>query len=316
MAMGKRKPRQESLFIATDQLAQSPGHPFYQRLNALLAEAEFDRWVEQRCREYYEQDEPRGRKSIPPGVYFRMILIGYFESLPSQRGIAWRCSDSRSLAEFLGFAVDERTPDHSSLSRIHGRLPLEIHQAVFVFVLKLAAEHHLLAGKTVAVDSTTLEADAAKAARLPIAAVFDLGQGPCVWVVDPATATLSAARIALAGYDSDWAFIGAGVWLQFEGGDADYPVWTGGWWGNAAEVPVLALAGVPGDPNIVLQTALQNTVVVSDLPGPTGGIMLKSTTGATIIVNDTGIYIQNGKGASIVMVGPSVTINAGALVVV
>jgi uncharacterized protein involved in type VI secretion and phage assembly len=110
--------------------------------------------------------------------------------------------------------------------------------------------------------------------------------------------------------------IGAGVWLQFEAGDSDRPVWTGGWWGNAAEVPALALAGVPGDPNIVLQTTLQNAVVISDLPGPTGGIMLKSTTGATIIVNDTGIYIQNGKGASIVMAGPSVTINNGALVVV
>jgi uncharacterized protein involved in type VI secretion and phage assembly len=109
--------------------------------------------------------------------------------------------------------------------------------------------------------------------------------------------------------------VGAGVWLQFEGGDPDYPVWTGGWWGIAAEVPALALAGVPGDPNIVVQTTLQNALVLSDLPGPTGGIMLKSTTGATIIVNDTGIYIQNGKGASIVMVGPSVTINNGALVV-
>jgi len=110
--------------------------------------------------------------------------------------------------------------------------------------------------------------------------------------------------------------IGSGVFIQFEAGDPDRPVWMGGWWGDAAEVPALALAGVPGDPNIVLQTTLQNAVVVSDLPGPTGGIMLKSTTGATIIVNDTGIYIQNGKGASIVMVGPSVTINAGALVVV
>jgi uncharacterized protein involved in type VI secretion and phage assembly len=110
--------------------------------------------------------------------------------------------------------------------------------------------------------------------------------------------------------------IGAGVWVQFEGGDPDYPVWTGGWWGNAAEVPALALAGPPGDPNIVLQTTLQNTLVISDLPGPTGGIMLKSTTGATIIVNDTGIYIQNGKGASLIMVGPSVTINNGALVVI
>jgi uncharacterized protein involved in type VI secretion and phage assembly len=110
--------------------------------------------------------------------------------------------------------------------------------------------------------------------------------------------------------------IGAGVWIQFEAGDPDRPVWTGGWWGIAAEVPALGLAGVPGDANIVLQTTLQNAIVISDLPGPTGGIMLKSTTGATIIVNDTGIYIQNGKGASIVMTGPTVTVNAGALVVV
>jgi uncharacterized protein involved in type VI secretion and phage assembly len=109
--------------------------------------------------------------------------------------------------------------------------------------------------------------------------------------------------------------IGAGVWIQFEAGDPDRPVWSGGWWGNAAEVPALALAGVPGDANIVIQTMLQNAIVVSDLAGPTGGIMLKSTTGATILVNDTGIYIQNGKGASITLVGPSVTVNAGALVV-
>jgi uncharacterized protein involved in type VI secretion and phage assembly len=110
--------------------------------------------------------------------------------------------------------------------------------------------------------------------------------------------------------------VGAGVWIQFEAGDPDRPVWTGGWWGLAAEVPALALAGVPGDPNIVLQTTLQNSIVISDLPGPTGGIMLKSSTGATIIVNDTGIYIQNGKGASIIMAGPTVTINNGALVIV
>jgi uncharacterized protein involved in type VI secretion and phage assembly len=110
--------------------------------------------------------------------------------------------------------------------------------------------------------------------------------------------------------------VGSGVWLQFEAGDLDRPVWIGGWWGVAAEVPALALAGVPGDPNIVLQSALQNAMVISDLPGPTGGIMLRSTTGATIIVNDTGIYIQNGKGASIVMAGPTVTINNGALVIV
>lgn len=110
--------------------------------------------------------------------------------------------------------------------------------------------------------------------------------------------------------------IGAGVWVEFEGGNPDYPIWSGCFWGSAAEVPPLALAGIPASPNIVLQTAGQNTIVVSDLPGPTGGIMLKSLTGASIIVNDTGIYIQNGKGASIIMAGPSVTINNGALTVI
>jgi uncharacterized protein involved in type VI secretion and phage assembly len=110
--------------------------------------------------------------------------------------------------------------------------------------------------------------------------------------------------------------VGAGVWIEFEQGNPDYPVWVGGFWGLVGEVPALALAGVPGDPNIVLQTTAQNSIVVSDLPGPTGGIMLKSTTGATLIVNDTGIYIQNGKGASITLIGPTVTINAGALTVI
>ena len=109
--------------------------------------------------------------------------------------------------------------------------------------------------------------------------------------------------------------IGAGVWIEFENGDSDHPIWTGGFWGSVAEVPALALAGNPASPNIVLQSSLQNAIVISDLPGPTGGIMLKSTTGASIIVNDTGIYIQNGKGASLVMTGPTVTINNGALVV-
>jgi len=110
--------------------------------------------------------------------------------------------------------------------------------------------------------------------------------------------------------------IGSGVWVEFEQGDSDYPVWVGCYYGSVAEVPTLALAGNPASPNIAFQTTLQNTLIISDLPGPTGGIMLKSATGATIIVNDTGIYIQNGKGASLVMVGPSVTINNGALVVV
>lgn len=110
--------------------------------------------------------------------------------------------------------------------------------------------------------------------------------------------------------------IGSGVWVEFEQGDPDYPIWTGCFWGTAAEVPAIARLAPPAVPAIAFQTPLQNGVIISDVPGPSGGIMLKSTTGATLIVNDTGIYIQNGKGASIVMVGPSVTINQGALVII
>jgi uncharacterized protein involved in type VI secretion and phage assembly len=109
--------------------------------------------------------------------------------------------------------------------------------------------------------------------------------------------------------------IGAGVWVEFEQGDPDFPIWTGCFWGSAAEVPALAHTVPPALFGITLQTTLQNGIVISDVPGPTGGIMLKSTTGATIIVNDTGIYIQNGKGASIIMTGPTVTINQGAMVI-
>jgi uncharacterized protein involved in type VI secretion and phage assembly len=110
--------------------------------------------------------------------------------------------------------------------------------------------------------------------------------------------------------------IGAGVWVEFEQGDPGRPIWVGCRWGLASDVPPLAHAGLPISPNIVLQTAGQNSLVISDLPGPTGGIMLKSATGATIIVNDTGIYIQNGKGASLIMTGPTTNINNGALTVV
>ncbi len=109
--------------------------------------------------------------------------------------------------------------------------------------------------------------------------------------------------------------IGSGVWVEFEQGDPDYPIWTGCYWGSAAEVPALARTVPPALFGITMQTTLQNGIVISDTPGPTGGIMLKSTTGATIIVNDTGIYIQNGKGASIIMTGPTVTINQGAMVI-
>ena len=110
--------------------------------------------------------------------------------------------------------------------------------------------------------------------------------------------------------------IGSGVWVEFEQGDPDYPIWAGCFWGSAAEVPAMARLAPPVLSSFTIQTALQNGMLISDVPGPTGGIMLKSTTGAMIIVNDTGIYIQNGKGASIIMVGPSVTINQGAMVII
>lgn len=110
--------------------------------------------------------------------------------------------------------------------------------------------------------------------------------------------------------------VNAGVWVEFEQGDPDYPIWSGSWFGSVAEVPALALAAPPLSPSVVLQTAAQNAVVISDLPGPTGGIMLKSMTGATLIVNDLGIFLQNGKGAMISLAGPTVTINNGALVIV
>ena len=160
MALGKRETeRQADLFVMANRLPQSPGHVFYEKLNGLLAEAGFDRWVEKLCEPYYA--DGRGRPGIPPGTYFRMLLVGYFEGIGSQRGIAWRCSDSLSLREFLGVPLCEKSPDHSSLSIIRNRLPLEVHAAVFQWILGLAGTHKLLKGKTVGVDSTTLEANAA-----------------------------------------------------------------------------------------------------------------------------------------------------------
>ncbi len=157
--MGRRGgERQDELWIPTAAVARGPGHPFYDKLNELLAEAGFDRWVEERCRPYYAE---QGRPGIPPGVYFRMLLIGYFEGLESQRGIAWRCADSNSLKSFLGFGLTESTPDHSSLTNIRKRLPLEVHEEVFAFVLGIAQLKKLLKGQAVGVDATLLEANAA-----------------------------------------------------------------------------------------------------------------------------------------------------------
>jgi transposase len=160
MSMGKReRERQSDLWLATSHLAQSPGHPFYERLNAVLREAEFDTRTEELCRPFYAKG--KGRPSVPPGVYFRMLLIGYFEGIDSERGIAWRCADSLALRAFLGFALDESTPDSSSLCRIRQRLDVEVHQAVFQMVLEILEKRDLLRGKTIGIDATTLEANAA-----------------------------------------------------------------------------------------------------------------------------------------------------------
>ena len=160
MSLGRRNQEQQpSFWIAMDELPRSEGHVFYRKLHGLLREAGFDEFVEGLCEPYYH--DAMGRPGIPPGVYFRMLLVGYFEGLSSQRGIAWRCADSLSLREFLGVPLSEDTPDHSSLSRVRDRLPVSVHTSVFQFVLRVADEKGLLKGKTVGVDATTLEADAA-----------------------------------------------------------------------------------------------------------------------------------------------------------
>lgn len=124
--------------------------------------------------------------------------------------------------------------------------------------------------------------------------------------------------VPLAGIQNGFyalPIFGSGVWVEFEQGNPDYPIWVGGFWGSAVEVPAMSQMAPPVIPAITMQTPLKNGMQISDVPGPTGGIILQSTTGASIIVNDTGIYIQNGKGASLTMIGPVVTVNNGALTV-
>ena len=160
MAMGKhRSEKQDSMFIATSKLVKSPGHPFYEKMNEVLRGEGFDDFAEEMCGTFYA--ERLGRPSIPPGVYFRMLMIGYFEGLDSERGIDWRVSDSLALRRFLGYDLDERTPDHSSLTRTRQRLPLEVHVAVFGWMLQALARAGLVQGKTLGIDATTLEANAA-----------------------------------------------------------------------------------------------------------------------------------------------------------
>lgn len=160
MAMGKRsREQQQTLWISHEQAPRSLGHPFYQALNELLRQAGFDDFVESECVACYH--EHLGRPSIAPGVYFRCLLVGYFEGIDSERGIAWRCSDSLSLRQFLGMTLEQSPPDHSSLSRTRRLLPLEVHERVFQWVLAALGSKGLVKGRTVGIDATTLEANAA-----------------------------------------------------------------------------------------------------------------------------------------------------------
>lgn len=161
MAMGTRKKRerQQGLWIASGELAQPAANVFYDRLNEILDQHNFDRQVERICRRYYKP--PFGRPSITPGIYFRMLLIGYFEGLDSERGIAWRAADSLSLRKFLGYGLEQQIPDHSTISRTRRLLWVETHKAVFRWVLKILIEEGLVDGQTVSIDATTLEANAA-----------------------------------------------------------------------------------------------------------------------------------------------------------
>jgi transposase len=161
MAMGTRKQqeRQEELWVATAELPRSAGHPFYERLNELLEESGFDGFVEERCRRFYAPK--MGRPSLAPGVYFRLLLIGYFEGLEGERGIAWRAADSLGLRRFLRIGLEEMTPDHSTISRTRRLIDVETHREVFTWVLGVIAEKGLLKGKTLGIDATTLEANAA-----------------------------------------------------------------------------------------------------------------------------------------------------------
>ena len=160
MSLGRQGDRQSDLLLSWDELPRSAGHPFYDRLQEVLQTADFDRFVEGLCDRYYSSST-RGRSSLPPGRYFRMLLVGYFEGLDSERGIEWRCADSLSLREFLLLSSRETVPDHSWLSKTRSRLPLDVHETVFAWVLKQLDEHGLIKGDRIGVDASTMEANAA-----------------------------------------------------------------------------------------------------------------------------------------------------------
>src|SRR5438445_10795101 len=161
MAMGTRKQRekQEDIWITHTELASAPGHPFYQRLNELLEAERFDEFVEKQCAKFYAAKY--GRPSLTPGIYFRALLIGDFEGSGAERGIAWRLADSLARRRFVGISLDEYTPDHSTISRTRRLIDLDTHREVFSWVLGVLADRGLLKGQRIAIDATTLKANAA-----------------------------------------------------------------------------------------------------------------------------------------------------------
>ena len=159
MSLGKQGAVQPDLMVTWWDMPRSPGHAFYDRLNEVLGAAGFDRFAEELCAPFYAA--VMGRPSIPPGRYFRMLLIGYFEGIDSERGIAWRCADSLSLRSFLGLGLTEAVPDHSTLAKTRARLSLEGHQRMFDWVLGRLAADGLVKGKRIGVDASTMEANAA-----------------------------------------------------------------------------------------------------------------------------------------------------------
>src|SRR5437867_2286213 len=156
MAIGIRDGEQSPLWVVTADLPKSPGHPFYARLNALLEANDFDRFVEKQCQRFYAP--VMGRPSLSPGRYFRLLMLGYFEGLDSERAIAWRTCDSLAIRKFLRLGLDEGTPDHSTISRTRRLIDVETHRAVFAWILQRLASAGLFRGKTIGVDATTLEA--------------------------------------------------------------------------------------------------------------------------------------------------------------
>jgi len=159
MAMGKRTNEQAPMWVSATDLPVSPGHPLYARLNTILDEAGFDRFVEEQCQPFYAP--VMGRPSLPPGRYFRLLLLGYFEGLDSERGIAWRAADSLAVRSFVGLGLDVAAPDHSTISRTRRLIAVETHRAVFSWVQERLGAAGLLKGRTIAIDATTLEANAA-----------------------------------------------------------------------------------------------------------------------------------------------------------